>query len=113
MQRAIFLAVISACAIGAVGLALPQAAIRAFPFCFLSAADISAQEGVSVNVYGNNDAVFIHHSNADGTWFRLSRFGGYKNVYYISTNYYPTNRDWQAWNLYTSETNLNIKEELQ
>ncbi len=85
----------------------------AFPFCFLSAADISAQEGVSVNVYGNNDAVFIHHSNADGTWFRLSRFGGYKNVYYISTNYYPTNRDWQAWNLYTSETNLNIKEELQ
>ncbi len=85
----------------------------AFPFCFLSASDISAQEGVSINVYGNNDAVFIHHSNADGTWFRLSRFGGYKHVFYISTTAYPTNRDWQAWNLYTSETNLSMKEELE
>ena len=34
VQRACISAVISACAIGAVRLALPQAAIRAFPFRF-------------------------------------------------------------------------------
>lgn len=85
---------------------------KAYPFCILTAGDIGKEEGVNINVYGNSDAVFLHHSNADGTWFRLSRFGAYKQVYYISTNSHSTNRDWQAWNLYTAEGSCDIAGEL-
>lgn len=85
----------------------------AFEFCFLKAGEINSQEGRNMNVYGNSDAVFIQHSNADGTWFRLSRFGAYSQVYYISTTTYPTNNDWQAWNVYTGESDLSMRGELE
>ena len=81
----------------------------AYPFCFLTASEIKAKENHDMNVYGNNDAIFIHHSNADGTWFRLSRFGAYKHVYYINN----ANNSWQAWNIYTGEGNYNKFSEVQ
>lgn len=75
----------------------------AYTFCLLTADEIKTKEGHNVNSYGNTKAVFIHHSNSDGTWFRLSRFGGYTQVYYISSTVYPTNADWYAWNAYAAE----------
>ena len=75
----------------------------AYTFCLLTADEIKTKEGHNVNNYGNTKAVFIHHSNSDGTWFRLSRFGGYTQVYYISSTVYPTNADWYAWNAYAAE----------
>ena len=75
----------------------------AYTFCLLTADEIKTKEGHNVNSYGNTKAVFIHHSNSDGTWFRLSRFGGYTQVYYISSTVYPTNADWYAWNAYAVE----------
>ena len=75
----------------------------AYTFCILTASEIKDKEGHNVNAYGNDKAIFIHHSNTDGTWFRLSRFGGYTQVYYISSTTYPTNADWYAWNAYAAE----------
>gem|GEM_PF-2728582 len=75
----------------------------AYTFCLLTADEIKTKEGHNVNSYGNTKAVFIHHSNSDGTWFRLSRFDGYTQVYYISSTVYPTNADWHAWNAYAAE----------
>ena len=86
----------------------------AYAFCFLTKAEIDAQEsGRSMNVYSCENPVFVHHSNSDNTWFRLSRFGGYGQVYYISSTVYPTNNDWQAWNLLSGESNYTISEELE
>ena len=75
----------------------------AYTFSLLTADERKTKEGHNVNSYGNTKAVFIHHSNSDGTWFRLSRFGGYTQVYYISSTVYPTNADWYAWNAYAVE----------
>ncbi len=75
----------------------------AYTFCILTASEIKDKEGHNVNAYGNDKAIFIHHSNTDGTWFRLSRFGGVTQVYYISSTTYPTNADWYAWNAYAAE----------
>ena len=85
----------------------------AYSFCILSIDEVKAEQGISINGYGNKDAVVVQHSNTDGTWFRLTRFGGYTQVYYMSSSYYPTNTMWPAWNLYTGESTLNIAGELE
>ncbi len=87
---------------------------NAYAFCFLTKAEIDAQEsGRSMNVYSCENPVFVHHSNSDKTWFRLSRFGGYGQVYYISSSLFDTCNDWQAWNLLSGESNYTISEELE
>lgn len=81
----------------------------AYTFCLLTADEIKNKESHNVSNYSNTQAVYIHHSNSDGTWFRLSRFGGYTQVYYISSSVYPTNADWYAWNVYAAEEPNSIK----
>lgn len=79
----------------------------AYTFCILTASEIKAKEDHNLDVYGNDKAIFIQHTNADGSWFRLSRFGSYTQVFYInSTGSYPdykTTTGWQAWNAYAAE----------
>lgn len=86
---------------------------KAYAFCILTLDEVKAHDSISVNGYGNPDAVVVQHSNADGTWFRLTRFGGYKHVFYISPDSYPTSTMWPAWNLYTGQVSHNIAGEME
>lgn len=86
---------------------------KAYAFCILTLDEVKDHDKISIKGYGNENAVVVQHSNADGTWFRLTRFGDYPQVYYISSSNYPTNAMWPAWNLYTGETSLNISGEME
>ena len=85
---------------------------KAYAFAFLTKDEIKQKENNNLNLYGCNDAVFIHHSNADGTWFRLSRFQNATELYYISSSAYPNNNDWQTMNIYSGDKNFDIADEL-
>ena len=85
---------------------------KAYPFCFLTKQDIIDKEGTTPDLYGCENPVFIHHSNSDGTWFRLSRFGGFTQMYYISSAVYPGNAQWYTWLIYSGENDFNISSEL-
>ena len=85
---------------------------KAYAFAFLTKDEIKEKENNNLNLYGCNDAVFIHHSNADGTWFRLSRFQNATELYYISSSAYPNNNDWQTMNIYSGDKNFDIADEL-
>ena len=86
---------------------------KAYAFAFLTKDEIKQKENNNkLDLYGCNDAMFIHHSNADGTWFRLARFGNYNYLYYISTKEYPDNGDWQTMNIYSGDKNFDIADEL-
>jgi hypothetical protein len=80
----------------------------AYAFCFLTKEEIDAEEGTKLNTYNTTNPVFIHHTNTDGTWFRLSRYGSYTHVYYLGTG-----NDWQTWDLYSSKYHYNVSDELQ
>ena len=85
---------------------------NALPFSFLTKEEIKAQQNVDLDTYNTENPVFVHHSNADGTWLRLSRFGTYTYLYYISSSAYPGNKDWQTWELHSGNSNYTISEEL-
>ena len=85
---------------------------NALPFSFLTKEEIKAQQNVDLDPYNTENPVFVHHSNADGTWLRLSRFGTYTHLYYISSSAYPGNKDWQTWELHSGNSNYTISEEL-
>ena len=85
---------------------------KAYAFAFLTKDEIKEKENNNLDLYGCNDAVFIHHSNADGTWFRLSRFQNATELYYISSSAYPNNNDWQTMNIYSGDKDFNIADEL-
>ena len=86
---------------------------NAYAFSFLTKEEIKDKENVDIDTYETANPVFIQHSNADGTWLRLSRFGGNAYVYYISSSVYPDNKDWQAWELYSGNSNYTISEEME
>lgn len=86
---------------------------KAYDFCIVPVSEVNAHDNITINGYGNADAVVVQHSNADNTWLRLTRFGGYQQVYYITSSHYPTNGMWPSWNLYTGETSLNIQGEME
>lgn len=86
---------------------------KAYDFCIVPVSEVNAHDNITINSYGNTDAVVVQHSNADSTWLRLTRFGGYQYVYYITSSNYPTNGMWPSWNLYTGQTSLNIAGEME
>ncbi|MDY3062730.1 MAG: hypothetical protein SOW56_01700, partial [Bacteroidaceae bacterium] len=85
---------------------------NAYAFSFLTKEEIDAKEGRNMNTYGVANPVFVQHSNADGSWFRLSRFGTYEFVYYCGSAGFGTINDWMSWNLHSGASNFSIADEL-
>ncbi len=77
---------------------------KAYAFCVLTKDEINTKENRNnMDNYGNANAVYFHHSNSDGSWFRLGRFNSEQVTYYSSDSYLKAYGNNQAMLIYTPD----------
>lgn len=97
---------------------------KAYAFSFLTKSEIDEKEprpGTWTNkrtpmvIYNNDEnEMFVHHSNEDGSWFRLGRYGSYIYVYYYSSSSLTIYGSNQAMLVYSAQrpSEYTLREEL-